>query len=104
MPPSQSGEVDDRVCECMHVFSNRSPPVYFHCDLVSTHAHTYMYSPWRIVEDCGAAFAMGCIGGGVFSSFKGYRNSPVVCTGLLHLIGEGRGVGTESHKQRLVTS
>lgn len=35
-------------------------------------------SPWRIMEDCGAAFAMGCIGGGVFSFWKGYRNSPVV--------------------------
>ena len=45
-----------------------------------------MYSPWRIVEDCGAAFAMGCIGGGVFSFWKGYRNSPVVCTGFLSLL------------------
>ncbi|XP_064400515.1 mitochondrial import inner membrane translocase subunit Tim17-B-like [Halichondria panicea] len=32
--------------------------------------------PWRILEDCGAAFVMGCIGGGVFSYWKGYRNSP----------------------------
>lgn len=32
--------------------------------------------PWRILEDCGAAFAMGCIGGGLFSFWKGYRNSP----------------------------
>ena len=30
------------------------------------------------MEDCGAAFAMGCIGGGIFSFWKGYRNSPVV--------------------------
>ena len=37
-------------------------------------------SPWRIIEDCGAAFVMGCIGGGVFSFWKGYRNSPVVST------------------------
>ena len=36
-------------------------------------------SPWRIVEDCGAAFAMGCIGGGVFSFYKGFKNSPKVC-------------------------
>ena len=35
-------------------------------------------SPWRILEDCGAAFVMGCIGGGVFSYWKGYRNSPPV--------------------------
>ncbi|CAI8041259.1 Mitochondrial import inner membrane translocase subunit Tim17-A [Geodia barretti] len=33
--------------------------------------------PWRIMEDCGAAFAMGCIGGGIFSFWKGYRNSPM---------------------------
>ena len=32
-------------------------------------------SPWRIVEDCGAAFAMGTIGGSIFHGIKGYRNS-----------------------------
>jgi len=66
-----------------------------------------MYSPWRIVEDCGAAFAMGCIGGGVFSFWKGYRNSPVVCTGFLSLLintGRRRGEGGGSHKPGLVTS
>ncbi len=47
--------------------------------LCYTHTHTYTRSPWRIIDDCGAAFAMGCIGGGVFSFWKGYRNSPVVC-------------------------
>ena len=27
--------------------------------------------PWRIVDDCGGAFAMGAIGGTVFHSIKG---------------------------------
>ncbi|KAK7800388.1 hypothetical protein U0070_021968 [Myodes glareolus] len=34
--------------------------------------------PWRIVDDCGGAFTMGTIGGGIFQAFKGFRNSPVV--------------------------
>ncbi|XP_075691032.1 mitochondrial import inner membrane translocase subunit Tim17-B isoform X3 [Rhinoderma darwinii] len=33
--------------------------------------------PWRIVDDCGGAFTMGIIGGGVFQSIKGFRNAPV---------------------------
>lgn len=32
--------------------------------------------PWRIVDDCGGAFAMGCVGGSVFQSVKGFRNAP----------------------------
>lgn len=42
--------------------------------------------PYRIVDDCGGAFAMGCIGGGVFQAIKGFRNAPsgfsrrMVCT------------------------
>ncbi|CAH8542312.1 unnamed protein product [Dicrocoelium dendriticum] len=32
--------------------------------------------PFRIVSDCGAAFAMGSIGGGLIHMYKGYRNSP----------------------------
>jgi|ERR1712004_384107 len=32
--------------------------------------------PWRIVDDCGGAFAMGAIGGSVFHSIKGFRNAP----------------------------
>ncbi|GAB6029894.1 Mitochondrial import inner membrane translocase subunit Tim17-B [Chamberlinius hualienensis] len=32
--------------------------------------------PWRIVDDCGGAFAMGAIGGAVFQSIKGFRNAP----------------------------
>jgi hypothetical protein len=32
--------------------------------------------PYRILDDCGGAFAMGAIGGGLFSLVKGYRNSP----------------------------
>lgn len=32
--------------------------------------------PWRIVDDCGGAFTMGLIGGGVFQSVRGFRNAP----------------------------
>ncbi|XP_067616206.1 mitochondrial import inner membrane translocase subunit Tim17-B isoform X2 [Eurosta solidaginis] len=32
--------------------------------------------PFRIIDDCGGAFAMGCIGGGVFQAVKGFRNAP----------------------------
>lgn len=32
--------------------------------------------PWRIIDDCGGAFTMGLIGGGVFQSIKGFRNAP----------------------------
>ena len=35
-------------------------------------------SPYRIVDDCGGAFMMGAIGGGIFSFVKGWRNSPAV--------------------------
>ncbi|XP_017085698.1 mitochondrial import inner membrane translocase subunit Tim17-B [Drosophila eugracilis] len=32
--------------------------------------------PFRIVDDCGGAFAMGCFGGGLFQGLKGFRNAP----------------------------
>ncbi|XP_077285379.1 translocase of the inner mitochondrial membrane 17b [Arctopsyche grandis] len=32
--------------------------------------------PWRILDDCGGAFLMGAIGGGIFHSIKGFRNAP----------------------------
>eukprot|EP00039_Didymoeca_costata_P024902 m.11842 g.11842 ORF g.11842 m.11842 type:complete len:174 (+) comp4533_c0_seq1:105-626(+) len=32
--------------------------------------------PWRILDDCGGAFAMGAIGGSVWSAIQGYHNSP----------------------------
>ena len=35
-------------------------------------------SPFRIVDDCGGAFTMGIIGGGVFQAVKGFRNAPSV--------------------------
>lgn len=41
------------------------------------------YSPWRILEDCGAAFIMGCVGGGLYSFGRGYRNSPPVSSLLV---------------------
>ncbi|KAF1564081.1 Mitochondrial import inner membrane translocase subunit Tim17-A, partial [Aptenodytes patagonicus] len=37
----------------------------------------FLYSPWRIIDDCGGAFTMGAIGGGIFQAIKGFRNSPV---------------------------
>lgn len=33
--------------------------------------------PWRVVDDCGGAFTMGVIGGGVFQAIRGFRNAPV---------------------------
>lgn len=35
-------------------------------------------SPWRIVDDCGGAFSMGTLGGGIFQAVKGFRNAPLV--------------------------
>ncbi|CAF0766978.1 unnamed protein product [Rotaria sordida] len=32
--------------------------------------------PWRIVDDCGGAFALGTIGGTFFHSIKGFRHAP----------------------------
>ena len=32
--------------------------------------------PYRIIDDVGGAFAMGCIGGGIWHTIKGARNSP----------------------------
>ncbi|XP_024860260.1 mitochondrial import inner membrane translocase subunit Tim17-B isoform X1 [Kryptolebias marmoratus] len=39
--------------------------------------------PWRIVDDCGGAFTMGAIGGGVFQAVKGFRNAPAVSSECL---------------------
>uniref|UniRef100_A0A4X1TC98 Uncharacterized protein n=1 Tax=Sus scrofa TaxID=9823 RepID=A0A4X1TC98_PIG len=32
--------------------------------------------PRGIVADCGGAFTMGTIGGGIFQAIKGFRSSP----------------------------
>jgi mitochondrial import inner membrane translocase subunit TIM17 len=32
--------------------------------------------PWRIVDDVGGAFCMGCIGGGLWHTIKGARMAP----------------------------
>ena len=32
--------------------------------------------PWRIVSDCGGAFTMGIIGGGIFGFGGGVKNAP----------------------------
>lgn len=42
------------------------------------HHPTLSCSPWRIVDDCGGAFTMGILGGGVFQAIKGFRNAPMV--------------------------
>lgn len=36
----------------------------------------FFSSPWRIIDDTGAAFAMGTIGSSIFHSIKAVRNSP----------------------------
>lgn len=50
------------------------------CDMMecSISIFVFLFSPWRIVDDCGGAFTMGAIGGGIFQAIKGFRNSPVV--------------------------
>ena len=35
-------------------------------------------SPWVVLSDFGAAFAMGAVGGGLWHGIKGARNSPRV--------------------------
>lgn len=32
--------------------------------------------PWRIIDDAGAAFSMGAIGGSLFHGYKGAKNAP----------------------------
>lgn len=52
--------------------------------------------PWRIMEDLGGAFAMGAIGGGVFQSYKGFRNAP---TGISRrLVGSLSAIQQQSPK------
>ncbi|XP_017082154.1 probable mitochondrial import inner membrane translocase subunit Tim17 1 [Drosophila eugracilis] len=42
--------------------------------------------PFRIIEDCGGAFAMGALGGGAFQAIKGFRNAP---SGIIHRLSGG---------------
>lgn len=35
-------------------------------------------SPWVILNDLGGAFVMGAVGGGIWHSVKGAKNSPKV--------------------------
>ncbi|PIO38095.1 hypothetical protein AB205_0123880 [Aquarana catesbeiana] len=46
-------------------------------DFSSEYSRLKIDRPWRIVDDCGGAFTMGIIGGGVFQAIKGFRNAPV---------------------------
>ncbi|XP_065829645.1 mitochondrial import inner membrane translocase subunit Tim17-B-like [Oscarella lobularis] len=81
--------LETRVISHSSKASEKLRPVLRSCDLESRHARyisitsfkmdeTYQREPcpYRILDDCGAAFSMGCIGGAVFSIAKGYRNSP----------------------------
>jgi hypothetical protein len=36
------------------------------------------FSPWVILNDLGGAFVMGAVGGGIWHSVKGAKNSPKV--------------------------
>lgn len=38
------------------------------------------FSPWVILNDLGGAFVMGAVGGGIWHSVKGAKNSPRVCS------------------------
>ncbi|KAB0404054.1 hypothetical protein E2I00_010829, partial [Balaenoptera physalus] len=33
--------------------------------------------PWRLVDDCGGAFAVRTVGGGIFQALEGFRSFPV---------------------------
>lgn len=46
------------------------------CSLANFSFYFKWSSPFRIISDCGAAFAMGTIGGGLIHAYKGYRNAP----------------------------
>nr|CAD7586432.1 unnamed protein product [Timema genevievae] len=53
--------------------------------------------PWRIVDDCGGAFTMGCIGGAVFQSIKARNGLPAMAGsaligGVLLALIEGVGI------------
>ena len=42
------------------------------------HLNLMKLSPWVILNDFGAAFSMGAVGGGIWHGIKGARNSPRV--------------------------
>ena len=46
--------------------------------MVTNNLYLDFFSPWRIVDDCGGAFALGTIGGTLFHSIKGFRHAPSV--------------------------
>lgn len=64
------------------------------------------FSPWRIVDDCGGAFTMGAIGGGIFQAVKGFRNAPSVSSRTVFwpqskLTFKVLSLGSVSHSQTL---
>lgn len=44
------------------------------------------WSPWVILNDLGAAFVMGAVGGGIWHSVKGAKNSPRVSHGSIQRV------------------
>ena len=55
----------------------------FHEEIFLVDTRLVICSPWRIVDDCGGAFALGAIGGTFFHSIKGFRHAPSVRTSRL---------------------
>ncbi|MBZ3880818.1 Mitochondrial import inner membrane translocase subunit Tim17-B [Sciurus carolinensis] len=60
-------------CKTQFLFQAQAPPTAEG----ATCSTPAPQNPWRIVDDCGGAFTMGIIGGGVFQAIKGFRNAPV---------------------------
>lgn len=60
------------------MYNNDKLPNYDNNPFYNLSLSSVECSPWRIVDDCGGAFTMGAIGGGVFQVVKGFRNAPAV--------------------------
>ena len=46
--------------------------------MMTVNAYIICYSPWRVTDDCGGAFALGEIGGALFHAIKGAKNAAKV--------------------------
>lgn len=74
--PPQFRQLNVRLCQFVSIFFTLHALSFLNIFFLSLWMHSC--SPWRIVDDCGGAFTMGAIGGGVFQSIKGFRNAPAV--------------------------
>jgi len=63
------------------------PPADRRVKPVAGRGRRRVHSPYRILDDGGAAFAMGAIGGSVFHAYKGMKNSPRVRPVVHHCNG-----------------